>query len=324
MKKMENESTLTSFWTDALGLEFRKAAPIDENNYCSIYRATYRSDSDRSVPCIVKQYRGDATDLVRAEAEALDFYSETVADMPEFLTSRCLGFSPETNLLAIEYVSGVRFTRQAYGGIVSGGSRRATVKFCRQLGRLLRRFHDRSAREGVALSPMLGDYIRYLGQRLYASGPIGKKLFSHGEIEGEALFEKAVEDSKVVSFCHGDLVFRNIHILGNRMGLIDFANTNWESHILNDLYNFHFATANMWLPGSMKRAMLEAITEGIGDLTFPESLHRFYYEYHRRRWLMLKLTSNRRWHQFQAVRGLARFARQYVPGRRGPFESLVQ
>ena len=91
---------------------------------------------------------------------------------------------------------------------------------------------------------------------------------------------------------------------GKRVGLIDLANTIPRSHTLNDVYNLKFALNNMILPKEFKAELWSAFQNGIKPLVFPEIAHHFYYEYHRRRWFMLKLKSRNPKDQMQAFRGL--------------------
>jgi aminoglycoside phosphotransferase (APT) family kinase protein len=116
----------------------------------------------------------------------------------------------------------------------------------------------------------------------------------------------------VPSFVHGDFVFKNMHVDGERIGLIDFANANPLSHPLNDIYNLHFALANMLVPQGFKDRLMASFREGWGNVTFPEIVHRFYYEYHRRRWLMLKLTSRSPRDLIQGIHGLVSFAKPFT------------
>jgi hypothetical protein len=104
---------------------------------------------------------------------------------------------------------------------------------------------------------------------------------------------------------------------GERVGLIDLANTIPKSHTLNDVYNLNLALSNMILPKEFKSDLWSAFQNGMKPLAFPEISHHFYYEYHRRRWLMLKLKSRNPKDQMQAFRGL--FAQIFRTGAR-PFE----
>ena len=102
------------------------------------------------------------------------------------------------------------------------------------------------------------------------------------------------------------------------MGLIDLANAIQRSHTLNDLYNLKFALNNMFLPRAFKKELWTAFEAGLKPLSFPEMAHRFYYEYHRRRWLMLKMKSRHPKEQLQAIRGLLSFAKPFGPEAMAP------
>jgi thiamine kinase-like enzyme len=298
-------------WTDQLALQFKSAKVVYCNAYCAIFSATYKKAGETK-SAIVKRYKPESTELARTESQSLDFYSQTIADMPEFMPSRSLAFCEQTNLIAIEYVPGVRFTEATYKSIARPARTKQVVRFCHSLGRLLSRFHEQTEQKSTPLSPMLDDYIRFTGRRLESLPKIGQSNFADAEAEGAQLFLEAAEASQDLGyFCHGDMVFRNIHIQGDKLGIIDWANTNRASHILNDLYNFYFAACNMWIPNRMRQTMIDAISDGLGPISFAPALHRFYYEYHRRRWLMLKLTGPKPWHRFQAWRAMNSFARPY-------------
>ena len=311
-------------WTEQLNLQFDSAKIVYCNAYCAIFSATYK-EADTTKSAIIKRYKPESTELAKTESEALDFYSQMVADMPEFMPSRSLAFCEQTNLLAIEYVPGIRFTEATYKSVARPAKRKQIVRFCHSLGRLLARFHERTEQKSTHLSPMLEDYICFTGQRLESLPKIGPNRFADAEAEGAQLFRDAARASRNLGyFCHGDMVFRNIHIQGDKLGIIDWANTNRASHILNDLYNFYFAACNMWIPNRMRQTMIDAISDGLGSIGFEPALHKFYYEYHRRRWLMLKLTSSKPWHRFQAWRAMNSFARPYDTLFDPPFEKHVE
>jgi hypothetical protein len=69
----------------------------------------------------------------------------------------------------------------------------------------------------------------------------------------------------------------------------------------------------MLLPQVFKTDLLAGFREGLGDITFPDAVHRFYYEYHRRRWLMLKLHARSPGDLAQGIRGLMSFAKPFAP-----------
>lgn len=96
-----------------------------------------------------------------------------------------------------------------------------------------------------------------------------------------------------MSFVHGDFVPANIHIdiNKNKIGLIDFANSNYYSTIHNDIYNFKLAIETMYINRNLKNKIIKALYCGIGDLP-DDSMQEFFRIYHIHRWLMLKTQSN--------------------------------
>ena len=159
------------------------------------------------------------------------------------------------------------------------------------------------------------EYMLYASGRLEKVPLIGAPLLGEHLPTAETLFEEAQASGEPTSFCHGDCVLRNAHADEQSIGLIDWANTSHDSHILNDIYNFRTAAHNMFLTPGYRRQLLEALSEGLGDLAFDIRLHRFFYEYHRRRWLMLKLYAKRPWPWIQALRAVTTFAKPFSPSR---------
>jgi hypothetical protein len=169
-------------------------------------------------------------------------------------------------------------------------------------------------REMLEGTPVPGEetdefHFRYLR---YASGRLPSALLG-ARGDPEDLIREYRETIVTPSFAHGDLVFVNIHVDGNRIGLIDFANSSCRSHHLNDIYALWFALENMWLPGRYRRELWASLVSSRGEVSFPPEAHRFWREYHRRRWLMLKVRSRNPRDLIQAARGLLTFAR---PGRK--------
>ena len=180
------------------------------------------------------------------------------------------------------------------------------------LGRLLKGLYETTQVQGGETSPFIFEYTEHTAIQL-ANIPVLGFLFFRGIREEAARLSERFKAARITpSFIHGDFVFRNIHVDGERVGLIDLANTIPRSHTLNDVYNLNFALNNMILPKEFKAELWSAFQKGIKPLAFPEIAHHFYYEYHRRRWLMLKIRSRNPKDQMQGLRGLFGFA--------GPFE----
>jgi hypothetical protein len=93
--------------------------------------------------------------------------------------------------------------------------------------------------------------------------------------------------------------------------LIDFANALEHSHSLHDLINLWIGLQNMMVPPAFRQALWQGVRAGFGPERFAEPVLRFFFEFHRRRWLMLNLRTRdpRRW--LRAIRGVRTFARPF-------------
>ncbi|MBT3286166.1 MAG: phosphotransferase [Victivallales bacterium] len=302
----------------ALGLPITDLRIIQRNQYCAIYRGLL-ADGDR---CIVKTYFGSDPELARIETQAADFYRDVVVGLPEVHPGGALAFVPEANILALRFVPGTCFTDAVYAAVRHPAERPRILTATRRLGEILRQLYDASQTQ-AAIDPFMGEYASHASGRLERLPWPLRRLFAGSQANALALWAAWQADEPVVSFCHGDCTFRNLHLDGGTIGLIDFANARWNSHILNDCYNFRLAAQNMFLPRSFRDDILTALVAGMGDVRFPESTHHFFHEYHRRRWLMLKLTARNPWAWFQACRALATFAHPFHPEQIGPFRSLL-
>ena len=276
---------------------------IQENKYCRIWWAI--KDGDR---LIVKTYHGFDTQLAEQEAEALDLYHDIASKREELIDSRCLGFEPRDNLLSIAFVEGECFTDLLYRARSDKDERKRAIAAMSILGRFSRQLWDRTRVAGGSPSPFMYEYLLHCSRRLEAFPILGRALFKGTEKEAARLWADLVQSGGDPSYAHGDYVFRNVHVQGNRVGLIDFANAIPTSHVLNDAYNLHFALANTWLSKDLKADLWKAYQDALGMDEYPEAAHRFYFEYHRRRWLQLKLWANRPWPWMQAARAIATFA----------------
>ncbi len=271
---------------------------IQENKYCAIYRARLAGR-----PVIVKKYRGEDPSLMLAEAAALDQYHAMAGELG-LADSGTLAVHPERNLLLIAFVPGVPLTEVVRAGRRPGPARERALRHMRKLGHYLATLRRRTLRPGEPLDPFHFEYIRHSSRRL-AEAPLGLgRFFRQAPAQAELLIRALEAAAPVPSAVHGDLVFRNIHADGERTGLIDFANALTHSHTLNDLYNLHFALQNMLLPRAWRRDLWAALLDGLGELPAAPAVHRFFFEYHRRRWLALKLHARRPVARLEAVRGL--------------------
>ncbi len=283
---------------------------IKENKYCYIFKAV----SDKQ-PFIIKQYKGEDPSLVTTEAEALDFYHTIAEKDSDLIDSRAIKLIKEKNLLSIGYVEGEPFSELLYRSRRNPELQQQAVRNMRILGRFLNRLYSLTVSEDSVPSPFLFEYSDYCAEKLRRLLLFGGTTFRHIIDETHELSEQFRNADVPTSFIHGDFVFLNIHISGDRVGLIDLANTNRHSHLLNDLYNLLLALDNMVIPNKLKQRLREALKDGLGDLQFPTIAHHFYYEYHRRRWLMLKLGSFNPKDLLQGMRGLFGFAVPFKPER---------
>ncbi len=295
-----------------LGMELEGLDLIQENQYCWILRAWSGGE-----PLIVKQYKGKDPSLMLTEAAGLEMYRNLVEGDPAWIAAGCLRAAPEHNLIAIEFVPGECFSDLVYRGRRDADARRRSLQVMERLGDFLQRLRRETARPGEALDPWIFEYLEYTSARLQDIPLFGRMLFAHARAEARELIQDLQAASPVPSAVHGDFVFRNMHVDGERAGLIDFANTLSHGHVLHDLYNLYFALQNMALPGSFRMQLWEAFQRGLGELEEPDAAHRFFHEWHRRRWLMLKILGRHPKDWLQAARGAAGFARPWGTRRAG-------
>lgn len=282
---------------------------IQENKYCYIYR----SECDGQ-PFIIKKYKGDDSSLIEEEAKALNFYHDIARDDPDLIDSKAVKLTSEKNLLCIGFVEGECFSDVLYRRRKDTGVREQSIRIMGILGKLMKSLYEMTQSPGAETSPFIFEYSEYTSRQL-ASVPVLGFLLFRGIIKNTSQLSESFKAGNITpSFIHGDFVFRNIHVDEERVGLIDLANTIERSHTLNDVYNLKFALNNMILPKEFKAELWSAFQNGIKPLSFPEIAHRFYYEYHRRRWLMLKIRSRSPKDQMQAFRGLFGFAKSFEQG----------
>lgn len=300
---------ITLEFSRALRLDLTSLDLIKENKYCLIYQA-----GTLEGPRIIKKYKGDDPSLVKLEAEALRFYHSTAKDDPRLMDSGEPILREDMNLLCVGFVEGEPFSEALYRARTDKSFRRVCVRLMKILGTVIGKIYETTQRPCEETSPFIFEYFDYSSTRLEQMPVLGSILFKGLKAEASELAETFRSSGVTPSFVHGDFVFKNMHVKDERIGLIDFANSNTHSHPLNDIYNLRFALANMILPRVFKEELLSAFYDGLGSLTFPEIADRFYYEYHRRRWLMLKLRSRSPGDIAQGFRGLMTFARPFNTG----------
>jgi hypothetical protein len=291
-----------------LGLELKSLDMIKENKYCLIYLAATQDDS-----CIIKKYKAGDPSLVVIEAEALSFYHHLAQDEPRLMDSGLPRLREDKRLLCVGFVEGDPFSEVLYKARQDDAVRERSVRLMEILGSVVRTIYEKTQRPREETSPFIFEYFDYCSTKLEHIPVLGSLLFKGMAFEAQELADAFRSTRTVPSFVHGDFVFKNIHVKDERLGLIDFANANARSHPLNDIYNLRFALANMLLPKEFKKDLLAAFTAGLGSVVFGNAAERFYYEYHRRRWLMLKLTSRNPRDVMQGLRGLVTFAKPFAP-----------
>lgn len=292
-----------------LGEELASLALIKENKYCVIYRGETIAE-----PVIIKKYKGEDPRMARTEAEALTAYHLLAKKNPALIDSGVPSFREKANLLRIGFVEGDPLSDVLYKARNDPVLQANCTRLMRILGGALKTIHQGSQRPGEETSPFIYEYLDHCSSTLEGLRIIGPILFSGAAQEGRDLADAFRRSGVTPSFIHGDLVFKNIHVTEDRVGLIDFGNANPLSHTLNDVYNLLFALNNMWLPKTFKAQLKAGFKEGLAGMDFPEEAHRFYYEYHRRRWLMLKFYWGNIREKIEGFRGLLEFARPFAPG----------
>ena len=308
-------------YSKSLGIELTDLSPIQRNKYCAIGKGTLRDGT----PCIVKDYGKSDPELAQLEADSLTFYDTISSGVDGLKSCGLLAHNPEENLLAISFMSGESFTRFVYKSLFSKARKNIALQHAKTLGSLLRELYLRGpASSEKELGDFMREYLQHSTDRLGKVPMLGKICLGKNAPSVQTLLSDAKESGERPSFCHGDCVPRNAHSDDSGIGLIDWANTSEQSHILNDVYNLFTALQNMVLPPTYKKQIIQSLSDGLGDLAFDVRLHRFFYEYHRRRWLMLKLYARRPWPFVQALRGLVTFAKPFSPARLGALKNQIK
>jgi hypothetical protein len=191
--------------------------------------------------------------------------------------------------------------------------RSRAISFMTVLGTLLRRMHDRTRAEGGGTSQAIFSYFRWCSDQLEGLPVLGACLFRGISRDVDALWRGLRLARIAPSFHHGDVSLHNMHVRGDRIGLFDFANTDWRGHLLCDVYTLRTSLGNLLIPAGFRQQLLRGLLDGIGTLRFPEGAHRFYHEYSRRRWLLHKSWPPRPKTGVQVIRGLVTFAAPFGP-----------
>jgi hypothetical protein len=297
---------------EALGLAVTAVQPIQTNAYCAIYRAHTPAGQ-----IIIKEYGPEQTHLAATEAQGLRVYHDLARGDPDLLDSGAPALSADGRVVGIGFVPGERLTEVIRRGRRDEAACRQAVHAMTVLARFLERLREHTTVPGGEVSPFLREYLSYCSARLARVPLAGRWLFARYPQEVDDLWNSLRQCGLPTSFAHGDLVCRNIHVSGDRVGVIDFANTNDSSHTLNDLCNLRIALLNMRLSAAYRQRLWAPMAGLLEAARPPRAARRFYYEYHRRRWLMLKLCARHPAEWLQALRGMLLWARPLSAAEEG-------
>ena len=268
---------------------------IKENYFCSICQV------DAEKPLIAKFYRGTDTKLARLEAEGVNFYHGIAKNDPDLIDAQALCFEPEHNLVVISFVEGEPLSGALYRSLTRPWLVRRLSRVMEILGRFLQKVFSMTKIPGGTHDPFFDTYFVYCSKMLSEYPLLGPLLWSEYSQDSQVRWRNVVacEPHSEVSFAHGDFVFQNVHISGDQVGIIDFANTSSHSHLLNDVYNLRSNLKTSFLPVSIKQRLWEAFSDQLDLGSYNKNLHRFYDEFHRRRWLWVTLENGslRSWSQ---------------------------
>lgn len=294
----------------AASTEVERLVPIKDNLYCTIEGGLLRGE-----PVIVKRYRGTDATLARREAEALAFVADMVEGEPGWMAARPLRFDADTNTLVMERLPGQPLSSLLARADRERRARDRLLFAMDRLGSLLSRIRAATLRPGASPSPFLLEYMAHVSAGLEALPGLGPALFRGSGLSAVTLWQELVHSGEDPSWSHGDLVFRNMVISGDRLGIIDLANTNGRAHLLNDLYGLEVALESAPVSQRLRAELRRSLRRGLRPLDFPPEAHRFYWELNRRRWLYLHLRSHRPGKVARGVYSLGRVGYRYDPRR---------
>ncbi len=266
---------------ERLDLRLEELKAVRENRCCWIF-----SGQTGGEPVIVKQYKRGAYEGCAREARAIECYAEACRDVPGVLPSRIVSVNVRAGTLCISFIRG-ELLSTTLRRAPSGRDRSAVLEAMASTGRLLTRLRSGTASPRPP-SPFLEEYFLYASTRLAQLPLLGSTLFAEFYRDAEHLFEELKDAGEHSSLSHGDLVLANMIFDGRRIGFIDFAHANFEGHVLDDVYNLWVTFETLWYASqSLRVDLLNALREGVGPLHHDYRAHRFFWEYHRRRWLAI-------------------------------------
>lgn len=285
---------------DILSLEL-----IAENNYCFIFKGIC---SEKKL--IVKCYKTSDNKLAQLEAEGVNCWHQLASDNKEFIDSRALFIDDSEKLIGIDFVKGVSFADFIYKNSADKSAYPLICKLSENLGKILRDFRVKTV-QNEGFDDFHCKYLKYCSNSLANFSIAGYKIFSDMPESANKLCEILNNASDKSSFAHGDFVFRNIHVEHECVGLIDFANCLTNSHTMNDYFNLWFALHNMFIPSNLKLSIWRSFKRGLKKIECSNNVAEFFYEFHRRRWLMLNLCSKNPLRWLRALTGIKVFKANY-------------
>lgn len=298
---------ITEF-SEKLHLPFTNITYISRNPYCTIYRGILPS---RTV--IIKKYNTETPELAHAEARGINTYHRLVKNTSDFTDAHTIRFKPADNLICMSFVPGIPLNSLLYSCVKNATQRDSVFGLITAAGRLLSIAHEKTQQPDAPTDAFIFEYIRYCTQKLASLPLIGSRIFADFPHNAATLCEQFPLSDTIPSFCHGDFVGKNILVASARIGCIDFTNARRYGHILNDYFAFLRNIDALYLPDSFRTQLRDTFMNAIPTAEFPIELHRFYYEYHRFRWLMLQFCSHSPVRWLRAVKALQTTAK--------PFES---
>jgi tRNA A-37 threonylcarbamoyl transferase component Bud32 len=260
---------------------------------------------------IIKKYKKHCSVSVQMESWALDFYHEIAKDFGEIIDCRTVKLNPDKDMLCMSLMEGENFADILFRSQKDEKSAQRALKTMTALGNFLRRLYNKTCTSKLETSVAVYENMDYFSRQLESIPLIGPLFFHECGACAKDISETFRRSNLPPSFAHGNLVCENILVDGDRLGLVNFSAANFKSHILDDVYNMRFSLANMTLPRSFKKALLDAFYREIDTLRFPSAAHRFYYEYHRRRWLLQKIKNHNPLSWVQATTGLIGYAEPF-------------
>ena len=249
---------------------------IKKNPYCAIYRATCEQET-----VIVKHYVQDQEKLVANEAKSVALYQKIAARHHMWFDCKVIECNVPRGVLVVSFVPGTSLSHNIY----HSKNKQQLLENVVSLGKLLASMYQETQQTGT-LDSFFYEYIDYCQQKLQAVRGVRKHLIKRYH------FPQVKKLHSVnISFSHGDFVPANIHVEKDKIGLIDFANSNDRTHIVNDIINFRIAINNMLIAKSLKRDILQALHRGIGELIVDPAVVDLFRAFHYYRWLMLNINS---------------------------------